>query len=57
MKGGAAILAKRLEIMVQALPNVTNHLSKSEVRLLPVAKRSRTGSFQGCASRKKGGGA
>lgn len=53
MKGGAIILMKRLEVMVAALPNVTDHLQPAPVRLLPVAERSRTGSAVGCASRKK----
>lgn len=53
MKGGAPILAKRLEVMVAALPTVTDHLEPAPVRLLPVEKRSRTGSAAGCASRKK----
>lgn len=52
MKGGAAILARRLEVMVAALPVVTNHLQPAPVRLLAVSERSRTGSAAGCASRK-----
>jgi integrase len=54
MKGGAAILAKRLDAMIDALPNVTDHLQPAPVRLLPLSERSRTGSAVGCASRKKG---
>lgn len=54
MKGGAAILARRLEVMIAALPVVTDHLQPAAIRLLPVSERSRTGSAKGCASRKKG---
>lgn len=53
MKGSAPILAKRLEVMVAALPAVTGHLDPAPVRLLPVEQRSRTGSAAGCAARKK----
>lgn len=53
MKGGAAILARRLEVMVAALTIVTDHLQPAPVRLLAVSERSRTGSAVGCASRKK----
>ncbi|GGB23245.1 hypothetical protein GCM10011380_11170 [Sphingomonas metalli] len=53
MKGGAAILARRLEVMVAALTVVTDHLQPAPVRLLAVSERSRTGSAVGCASRKK----
>ena len=52
-KGGAAILEKRLALMCEATPNVTAHLARAPLALLPLEERSRTGSSVGCASRKK----
>jgi len=53
LKGGEAILAKRLRLMVDVMPDVTSHLVPAPVRLLPLAERSRTGSAVGCVSRQK----
>lgn len=53
LKGGGAILAKRLKLMIDVMPDVTSHLSPAPIRLLPLAERSRTGSASGCASRRK----
>ena len=52
-KGGEVILAKRLKLMIEVMPDVTSHLSPAPIRLLPLAERSRTGSASGCVSRKK----
>lgn len=52
-KGGAAILEKRLALMCEATPNVTAHLARAPLALLPLEERSRTGSSVGCASRRK----
>ena len=52
-KGGAAILEQRLRLMCEATPILTQHLQPAPLALLPLAKRSRTGSFKGCASRVK----
>ncbi len=52
-KGGAAILERRLKLMCEATPILTEHLQPATLALLPLAERSRTGSFQGCASRVK----
>lgn len=53
LKGGGAILSKRLQLMVDVMPDVTSHLIPAPVRLLPLAERSRTGSAAGCVSRQK----
>lgn len=52
-KGGAAILEERLTLMCEATPNVTAHLARAPLALLPLEERSRTGSSVGCASRRK----
>ena len=52
-KGGDVILAKRLKLMIDVMPNVTSHLQPAPVKLLPLSERSRTGSASGCVSRKK----
>lgn len=52
-KGGEAILAKRLHLMSEAMPNVTAHLQPAPIACLPLEERSRTGSSVGCASRRK----
>lgn len=51
-KGGEVILAKRLKLMIEVMPDVTSHLSPAPIRLLPLAERSRPGSASGCVSRK-----
>ena len=38
------ILAQRLELMISAIPNVTSHLKAAPLRLLPLHRRSQTGS-------------
>ena len=53
LKGGAVILAKRLRLMIEVIPDITSHLSPAPLRLLPLHQRSRTGSANGCVSRKK----
>ena len=53
LKGGGAILAKRLHLMLDVMPDVTSHLDPAPLRLLPLAERARTGSANGCMSRKK----
>lgn len=55
MKGGAVILARRLQVLVAVLPNVTAHLELVQLRLLRLEERSRTGSSSGCASRRRSG--
>lgn len=52
-KGGDVILAKRLQLMIDVMPNVTSHLQPAPVRLLTLAERSRTGSASVCVSRQK----
>jgi len=52
-KGGAAILEQRLKLMCEATPVLTQHLQAAPLDMLPLAERSRTGSFKGCASRVK----
>jgi integrase len=51
-KGGDVILAKRLALMVDVIPDITSHLTSAPLRLLPLHERSRTGSASGCVSRK-----
>ena len=53
LKGGDVILAKRLRLMIDVIPDITSHLSPAPLRLLPLHQRSRTGSANGCVSRKK----
>ena len=53
LKGGGVILAKRLKLMIEVMPDVTSHLNPAPIRLLPLTERSRTGSASGCASRRK----
>ena len=52
-RGGDAILAKRLQLMIDVTPNVTSHLQPARLQLLPLDERSRTGSASGCVSRSK----
>lgn len=52
-KGGAAILARRLELMMAATPVVTGDLRRQPLNLLPLTERARTGSSIRCASRPK----
>jgi len=52
-KGGGKVLARRFEVLVKALPNVTGHLQPTPLTLLPVRERSRTGSAKGNVSRQK----
>jgi hypothetical protein len=52
-KGGAAMVKKRLTLMLKATPNLTAHLARAPLALLPLEERSRTGSSVGCASRRK----
>ena len=53
LKGGQVILAKRLSLMMDVMPDITSHLEPVPLRLLPLDERSRTGSANGCVSRKK----
>ncbi len=53
LKGGDVILAKRLALMIDVMPDITSHLSRVPLQLLPLDERSRTGSANGCVSRKK----
>ncbi|MDR6115796.1 MULTISPECIES: DUF6538 domain-containing protein [unclassified Sphingomonas] len=53
VKGGAAIIQKRLGLMCNATPNLTAHLTPAPLALLPLEERSRTGSYRECASRRK----
>ncbi len=53
LKGGDVILAKRLALMMDVMPDVTSHLASAQLQLLPLEERSRTGSAKGCVSRKK----
>ncbi len=53
LKGGDVILAKRLALMIDVMPDITSHLAPAPLQLLPLGERSRTGSANGCVSRKK----
>ena len=53
LKGGDVILAKRLALMMEVMPDITSHLDPAPLRLLPLGERSRTGSANGCVSRRK----
>lgn len=53
LKGGEAILRKRLKLMMDVMPQVTSHLNAAPLKLLPLTERSRTGPASGCVSRQK----
>lgn len=53
MNAGAPILEKHLDVMVSAIPIVTDHLAPGPFRLLIGPERSGPGSVAGGASRKK----
>lgn len=53
LKGGDVILTKRLALMEDVMPDITSHLDPAPLQLLPLTERSRTGSANGCVSRKK----
>ena len=53
LKGGDVILAKRLVLMMDVMPDITSHLARAPLQLLPLNERSRTGSAYGCVSRTK----
>jgi hypothetical protein len=53
LKGVNVILTKRLDLMIDVMPDITSHLAEAPLQLLPLNERSRTGSANGCVSRKK----
>lgn len=53
LKSGDVILAKRLALMMDVMPDISSHLHRAPLRLLPLEERSRTGSANACVSRKK----
>jgi integrase len=52
-QGGDKVLAKRLALMIEVIPDITSHLTPTPLRLLPLHQRSQTGSHKGRASRTK----